>query len=79
MMADYKVVGPKAKGPQFAFGEIEDPADLRLDYNTSILPPKKYLQPPEERMMTLERSIPWLSQNWRRSAKNSNISSMHAS
>lgn len=56
MMADYKVVGPKAKGPQFAFGEIEDPADLRLNYNTSILPPKKYLQPPEERMMTFKHN-----------------------
>ncbi len=52
IMDDYRVVGPLAKGPQFAFGQIEAPADLRLDYNTSILPPKKYLQPQEERMMT---------------------------
>ncbi len=56
IMDDYRVVGPLAKGPQFAFGQIEDPADLRLDYNTSILPPKKYLQPQEERMMTFNRS-----------------------
>ena len=56
MMGDYRVVGPVAKGSKFAFGEIEDPADLRLDYNTSILPPKKYLQPQEERMMTFTRS-----------------------
>ena len=56
MMGDYRVVGPVAKGIKFAFGEIEDPADLRLDYNTSILPPKKYLQPQEERMMTFSRS-----------------------
>jgi ferredoxin len=56
MMEDYRVVGPLAKGSQFAFGEIEDPADLRLDYNTTILPPKKYLQPQEERMMTFTRS-----------------------
>jgi ferredoxin len=55
MMADYRVVGPLAKGTQFTFGEVEDPADLRLDYNTSILPPKKYLQPQEERMMTFTR------------------------
>jgi ferredoxin len=50
MMADYRVVGPQAKGPKFAFGTITDPAQLRLDYNTTILPPKKVLQPPEERM-----------------------------
>jgi ferredoxin len=55
MMNDYRVVGPVAKGNQFAFGDIDDPADLRLDYNTSILPPKKYLQPQEERMMTFTR------------------------
>jgi ferredoxin len=56
MMGDYRVVGPLAKGIKFAFGEIEDPADLRLDYDTSILPPKKYLQPQVERMMTFTRT-----------------------
>jgi sulfhydrogenase subunit beta (sulfur reductase) len=56
MMADYRVIGPVAKGAKFAFGEIEDPAELRLDYNTSILPPKKVLQPPEERLMTFSRT-----------------------
>ncbi len=56
MMADYRVVGPVARGTQFAFDQIEDPADLRLDYNTSILPPKKYLQPQDERMMTFTRT-----------------------
>ena len=56
VMRDYKVVGPKAKGPQFVFGEIENPADLRLDYNTSVLPPKKYFQPQEERLMTFKRN-----------------------
>jgi ferredoxin len=56
MMGEYRVVGPLAKGSQYAFGEIEDPADLKLGYNTSILPPKKYLQPQEERMMTFTRT-----------------------
>ena len=56
MMDDYRVVGPLAKGSKFAFGEIEDADDLRLDYDTSILPPKKYLQPQDERMMTFTRS-----------------------
>ncbi len=53
---DYRVVGPVAKGDQFAFGDIEDPAELRLDYNQSILPPKKYLQPQAERLMTFNRA-----------------------
>jgi ferredoxin len=56
LMDDYRVVGPVAKGIQYAFDQIEDPANLRLDYNTSILPPKKYLQPQVERMMTFTRS-----------------------
>jgi sulfhydrogenase subunit beta (sulfur reductase) len=56
MMADYRVVGPLAKGNQFVFGPITDPGELRLDYNTTILPPKKYLQPQEERMMTFSRT-----------------------
>ena len=56
MMQDYRVVGPVAKGSHFAFGEIEEPAQLRLDYDTSILPPKKYLQPQEERLMTFTRT-----------------------
>jgi ferredoxin len=56
MMGGYRVVGPVAKGTQFAFNEIGDPEDLRLDYNTSILPPKKYLQPQEERLMTFSHT-----------------------
>jgi ferredoxin len=50
LMSDYAVVGPQAKGPKFAFGAIGDPAQLRLDYDTTILPPKKVLQPPHERL-----------------------------
>ena len=44
------VIGPQAKGPQFAFAPIADPAELRLDYDTSILPPKVVLQPPREQI-----------------------------
>jgi sulfhydrogenase subunit beta (sulfur reductase) len=56
MLADYQVFGPVAKGIKFAFDRIKEPADLRLDYNTSILPPKKYLQPQEERILTFTRT-----------------------
>jgi len=52
LMAEHQVVGPKAKGPQFAFGALADPAELRLDYDTSILPPKVALQPPHEQLAT---------------------------
>ena len=50
LMGDYQVVGPQAKGTQFGFEPLADPADLRLDYNISILSPKAALQPPQERL-----------------------------
>jgi sulfhydrogenase subunit beta (sulfur reductase) len=53
LMADYRVFGPRAKGPQFGFEPLDSPADLRLDYNISILSPKTALQPPQERMATI--------------------------
>ncbi len=58
VMRQYAVVGPQVKGAQadgreqFAFGPITDPGQLRLDYNTTILPPKKHLLPQEERLFT---------------------------
>ncbi len=52
LMADYKVVGPQAKGPKFAFDPIADPDELRLDYDTTILPPKKVFQPQREMLAT---------------------------
>ena len=54
LLADYRVVGPQAKGPMFAFEPVTDPAQLRLDYNTTILPPKKVLQPPQERLASFK-------------------------
>jgi len=58
VMRQYAVIGPQVKAPQadgreqFVFGSITDPAQLRLDYNTTILPPKKYLLPQEETLFT---------------------------
>jgi formate hydrogenlyase subunit 6/NADH:ubiquinone oxidoreductase subunit I len=46
-----KVYGPVAKKEKFVFDEIADGAQLRLDYDTTILPPKKYFIPPKEEMV----------------------------
>ncbi len=60
MMREYEVVGPRAKEylpngkAQFAFGPITDASELRLDYNTTILPPKKHLLPQEEALFTFQ-------------------------
>lgn len=60
IMRQYEVVGPRVKehlpggGVQFAFDAITDPSELRLDYTTTILPPKKYLLPQEEVLLTFK-------------------------
>ncbi len=51
LAAEYEVIGPIAKDGKFVFGKVEDPSDLRLDYDTTLLPPKKLFFPPEEQMM----------------------------
>jgi sulfhydrogenase subunit beta (sulfur reductase) len=48
LMSQRRVVAPVAKGPQFAFEDIasaEDVGRIRMDYDITILPPKKYLHP----------------------------------
>lgn len=49
---DYEVIGPVAKGEDFVFATIADPAELRLDYDTTLLPPKKYFVPPTDELMS---------------------------
>ena len=56
LMPDYRVVGPVVYDDGFAFDEIGDPAELRLEYSTTILPPKKYLLPPAEVLFSFDRS-----------------------
>src|SRR3989304_4887250 len=55
-MSHYRVVGPVVSNRGFAFEEISNPAELRLEYPTTILPPKKYLLPPEEVLFRFDRS-----------------------
>ena len=47
----YDVVGVKEKGIRFVFGPLENAKELRLDYDVTILPPKKYFLPPVETLM----------------------------
>ena len=52
--SDQKVVGVQAKDDKFAFGELTDADKLRLDYDVTILPPKKYMLPQKETLMNFE-------------------------
>lgn len=46
-----RVVGVKAKGERYAFGDLAQASDLRLDYDVTILPPKKYFLPQKEELL----------------------------
>ncbi len=49
-----EVIGVKAKGGRFVFGPLISAAELRLDYDVTILPPKKYLLPQTETLLTFD-------------------------
>ncbi len=48
----WNVIGVKAKADKFAFGPLESANDLRLDYDVTLLPPKKYFFPQRETLFT---------------------------
>jgi hypothetical protein len=49
-----RVFGVQAKGDRFDFGPLESAQDLRLDYDVTLQPPKKFFLPPAEVLMTFE-------------------------
>ncbi len=49
------VYGVQAKGDRYVFEALEKASDLRLDYDVTILPPKKYLQPQRETLVTFSK------------------------
>lgn len=51
LIATRNVIGVQARQDRFAFGPLARAADLRLDYDVSILPPKIFFQPPCEVML----------------------------
>ena len=52
--SEQTVVGVQAKNDKFAFGELKNADDLRLDYDVTILPPKKYVLPQKETLLSFE-------------------------
>ncbi len=51
-----EVFGVQAKGEKFAFAPLECAGDLRLDYDVTILPPKKYFLPQYETLLKFDLS-----------------------
>ena len=56
---DLDVVGVKEKGPKFHFAPLENSGELRLDYDVTILPPKKELLPVNEDLLSFDISKPF--------------------
>lgn len=45
MIGEKRVIGPIAKRKKFVFAELASPGELRLDYDVTLLPPKKVFFP----------------------------------
>jgi formate hydrogenlyase subunit 6/NADH:ubiquinone oxidoreductase subunit I len=51
LASEFEVIAPVAKGDSFVFAHVSGPDEIRLDYDTTILPPKKFFGPPSEELM----------------------------
>jgi len=56
LSSEFEVVGPVEKDGRFVFAPVTEPAQVRLDYDTTLLPPKKWFMPPEETIMRFRRA-----------------------
>ena len=48
------VMAPQEKNDRFAFGLLKNAGDFRLDYDVTILPPKKFVLPQTETLLNFE-------------------------
>jgi formate hydrogenlyase subunit 6/NADH:ubiquinone oxidoreductase subunit I len=55
MVQSLTVIGPVAKRKKFVFAKLESAEDLRLDYDVTLLPPKKEFFPPSQDMVRFEK------------------------
>jgi formate hydrogenlyase subunit 6/NADH:ubiquinone oxidoreductase subunit I len=54
LVAAGPVYGPVARRAKFVFGRLESPGELRLDYDVTILPPKKLFFPPAQELLRFD-------------------------
>lgn len=55
LAGERRVFGVQAKGERFAFQPLAKAGELRLDYDVTILPPKKYFLPQKETLLKFSR------------------------
>jgi len=56
LIAATRVVGPVAKRSKFVYAALETPDELRLDFDVTILPPKKVFFPPAQDIVRFDGS-----------------------
>ena len=47
----YEIYGVKEKGKHYSYGRLDNSNELRLDYDVTILPPKKFFLPQVEKLL----------------------------
>ena len=55
---DHEINGVVGKGTAFVYEPLEDASDLCLDYDETLLPPKKYFLPVKETLLTFKTGDP---------------------
>jgi NAD(P)H-flavin reductase/formate hydrogenlyase subunit 6/NADH:ubiquinone oxidoreductase subunit I len=61
--ASLNVIGVKSRGNKFTFGPLDSAEELRLDYDVTLLPPKKYFFPQRETLFTYDISDGYSTKN----------------
>jgi len=56
LIGGMKVIGPSAKKQKFVFRELQSPDELRLDYDVTILPPKKAMFPTKQELVNFKEN-----------------------
>jgi sulfhydrogenase subunit beta (sulfur reductase) len=51
---EFRTIGVVKRGSRYVFDELKSSNELFLDYDVTILPPKKYFQPPKEVLLKFE-------------------------
>lgn len=59
----WNVIGVKSRGNKYAFDRLETADELCLDYDTTLLPPKKYFFPQRETLFTYDLTSGFSAKN----------------
>jgi len=73
----WQVIGVKSKRDKFTFAPLESASELRLDYDVTLLPPKKYFFPQRETLFTYDLSGGFSAKGLTAEAKKTVIIGVH--